>query len=102
MLSLPGALVALGLAYLAALGSVDRDRRDISLLRARGARRRDLLALAGVESLVIGVAAGLLGAGAGLGAVQLLVSGGAQLTPVRTVTTVAICTLVACAGALAA
>jgi putative ABC transport system permease protein len=102
MLALPGALVALGLAYLAALGSVDRDRRDISLLRARGARRRDLLALAGVESLLLGLVAGLLGAGVGLAAVQLLVSGGAQLTPVRAVTTVAICVLVAAAGALAA
>ena len=37
MLAVPGALVALGLAYLAALGTVDRDRRDLALLRARGA-----------------------------------------------------------------
>ena len=39
MLAVPGALVALGLAYLAALGTVERDRRDLALLRARGARR---------------------------------------------------------------
>ena len=38
MLAVPGALVALGLAYLAALGTVERDRRDLALLRARGAR----------------------------------------------------------------
>ena len=37
MLAVPGALVALGLAYLAALGTVERDRRDLALLRARGA-----------------------------------------------------------------
>ena len=43
MLAVPGALIALGLAYLAALGTVDRDRRDLALLRARGATRRELL-----------------------------------------------------------
>ena len=41
MLAVPGALVALGLAYLAALGTAERDRRDLALLRARGASRRD-------------------------------------------------------------
>jgi putative ABC transport system permease protein len=102
MLALPGALVALGLAYLAALGTVDRDRRDISLLRARGAARRGLLALAWTESLAIGVVAGLLGAGVGLAAVELLVSGGAQLTVTRALVTVGVCVLVATAGALAA
>ena len=50
MLAVPGALVALGLAYLAALGTVDRDRRDLALLRARGATRRWLLAVAVAES----------------------------------------------------
>ena len=39
MLAVPGALVALGLAYLAALGTADRDRRELALLRAREARR---------------------------------------------------------------
>ena len=39
MLALPGALVGLGLAYLAALGTVERDRRELALLRARGATR---------------------------------------------------------------
>ncbi len=42
MLAVPGALIALGLAYLAALGTAERDRRDLALLRARGATRRDL------------------------------------------------------------
>ena len=49
MLAVPGALIALGLAYLAALGTVERDRRDLALLRARGASRRDLLTLAGAR-----------------------------------------------------
>ncbi len=80
MLAVPGALIALGLAYLAALGTVERDRRDLSLLRARGATRRDLLKLAGFESAIVGVVAGLVGAGVALAAVELLVKGGAQLT----------------------
>ena len=32
MLALPGALVGIGLAYLAALGTVERDRRELALL----------------------------------------------------------------------
>src|SRR5436309_12123419 len=74
MLAVPGALVALGLAYLAALGTVDRDRRDLALLRARGATRRELLLGAGAESAVIGLIAGMLGAGAALAAVTLLIN----------------------------
>jgi putative ABC transport system permease protein len=79
MLAVPGALVALGLAYLAALGTVDRDRRDLALLRARGAMRRSLLGLAGAESAVIGITAGLLGAAAAFGAVALIITGGVGL-----------------------
>src|SRR5436190_1627501 len=37
LLAAPGALIALGVAYLAALGTSERDRRDLALLRARGA-----------------------------------------------------------------
>src|SRR5205807_6204806 len=55
MLAVPGALVALGLAWLAALGTVDRDRRDLALLRARGATRRELVGVAVVESGVVGI-----------------------------------------------
>src|SRR5207247_9353532 len=61
MLAVPGGVIALGLAYLAALGTVERDRWDLALLRARGASRRELLGLAAFESIVIGVVAGLLG-----------------------------------------
>ena len=74
MLAVPGALIALGVAYLAALGASERERRDLALLRARGARRRDLVTLALVESAAVGVIAGLIGAAIGLAAVQLLVS----------------------------
>ena len=99
MLAVPGALIAFGLAYLAALGTVDRDRRDLALLRARGARRRDLLVLAGLESLMLGVVAGVLGAAAGFGAVSALVTGGTHATTGRVLVIGAICVLLACAGA---
>jgi putative ABC transport system permease protein len=102
MLAVPGALIALGLAYLAALGTVERDRRDLSLLRARGATRRDLFTLAGVESLIVGTVAGLLGAGLALGAVEALVAGGAQLNAGRGLLVVGVCVLLAIAGASAA
>ncbi|MFL5782891.1 MAG: FtsX-like permease family protein [Thermoleophilaceae bacterium] len=102
MLAVPGALIALGLVYLAALGTVERDRRDLALLRARGATRRDLVGMAVAESSVIGIVAGLLGAGVAFAAVEALVSGGAQLTPVRTAVTIAACVLLAVAGAVAA
>ena len=71
LLAVPGALIALGLAYLAALGTSERDRRDLALLRARGARRRDLLKLAAVESVMLGLAAGIARLRARFRAVQL-------------------------------
>ena len=65
MLAVPGALVALGLAYLAALGTVERDRRDLALLRARGARApRPARARRASRACVIGLLAGVLGTGA--------------------------------------
>jgi putative ABC transport system permease protein len=102
MLAVPGALIALGLAYLAALGTVERDRRDLALLRARGAARRDLVAMASTESVLIGVVAGAIGAGAAFGAVSLIIKDGVGLTWVRAVVTVAVCIALAFAGALAA
>src|SRR5439155_24642155 len=81
MLALPGALIALGLAYLAALGTVERDRRDLALLRARGAGRHDLVLLALTESVMVGIVAGLAGAGLAFAAVSQLVSGGVAATP---------------------
>ena len=98
----PGALIALGLAYLAALGTVERDRRDLALLRARGARRRDLLVLASLESVILGIIAGLLGTAAAFGAVSALVTGGAHATTGRVLLIGAICVLLASAGAGAA
>jgi putative ABC transport system permease protein len=102
MLAAPGALIALGLAYLAALGTVDRDRRDLALLRARGATRRDLIAMAVAESVLIGVAAGLLGATAAFAAVSLIIKGGVELTFLRGLVTAVACVALAFAGALAA
>jgi putative ABC transport system permease protein len=102
MLAVPGALVALGLAYLAALGTVEHDRRDLALLRARGATRRDLLQAAVAESVVIGLLAGLLGAGAALAAIKLIVAGSIGLTPARAGITAVVCIALAIAGALAA
>ena len=72
MLAVPGALVGLGLAYLAALGAAERERRELALLRARGASRRRLVGLAAVESFALGVPAGVLGAVLALGALRLL------------------------------
>jgi putative ABC transport system permease protein len=101
MLAVPGALVALGLAYLAALGTVDHDRRELALLRARGATRRDLLVLASVESVLIGLAAGAIGTGVALLAVRFAGSGGG-IDATRTLATLGICVGLAAAGAFAA
>lgn len=102
MLALPGALIALGLAYLAALGTVERDRRDLALLRAHGATRRDLLSMAGIESTVIGLLAGLFGAGLAFVAVSAVVTGGVGLTVTRIAVTAAACVALAIGGAAAA
>ncbi len=101
MLAVPGALVALGLAYLAALGTVDRDRRSLALLRARGARRRDLLVLAGVESLILGLVAGAIGTAIAVGAVHLSGSAGGVGTS-RLLVCFGVCVALAAAGAAAA
>jgi putative ABC transport system permease protein len=101
MLAAPGALAALGLAYLAALGTAERDRRSLGLLRARGARRRDLVWLAVFESILLGIAAGAIGTGVALAAVRLVGSGGGIGT-VRILATFAVCFGLAAAGALAA
>ncbi len=102
MLALPGALVGLGLAYVAALGTADRDRRELGLLRARGAGRRQLVGVAATESLLIGLLAGVLGAGVSVAAVQTLITGGVGLTPGRALVATAVCVALAIGGALAA
>jgi putative ABC transport system permease protein len=98
MLAVPGALIALGVAYLAALGTSERDRRDMGLLRARGATRRDLLTLATVESGLIGFAAGVLAAAVGIGAVGIAVAPDAALTATRVIATTAVSVVLAIAG----
>ena len=102
MLALPGALIGLGLAYVAALGTVEQDRRELALLRARGASKRDLLALAAAESTVIGVIAGAIGIGGALLAIKLLISGSLGLTPARVAIAGAVCVGLAIAGAMTA
>src|SRR5207245_6501713 len=83
MLALPGALVGLGLAYIAALGTVERDRQELALLRSRGARRAHLLVLAGAESTAIGILAGAAGTGLAILAAQSLITGGVGLNAGR-------------------
>lgn len=102
MLAVPGALLALGLAYLAALGTVDHDRRELALLRARGASRRQLLTLAAAEAAIVGFLAGLLGAGLSFAAVAVLIKGSVGLTVVRVATVIVACVGLAIVGAMAA
>ena len=102
MLAVPGALVGLGLAYLAALGAAERERRELALLRARGASRSRLLGLAAVESLALGLVAGILGAAAALGALRLVVPDALGLSPALVGAAVAVCVATAFAGALRA
>src|SRR5438270_12394333 len=101
MLAVPGALVALALAYLAALGTAERDRRDLALLRARGASRRSLLVLAAVESTALGLLAGAIGTGAAVLAVRLVGSGGAT-GAARVLVALAVCVALGIAGAATA
>ena len=102
MLAVPGALVALGLAYLAALGTAERDRRELALLRARGASRRDAARVRRCREPALGLVAGLLGAGVALAAVT--VAGHGRRRPDRRARLVAVaaCVALAFAGALAA
>lgn len=101
MLAVPGALAALGLAYLAALGTAERDRRNLALLRARGARRRDLGYLAAVESLALALLAGPLATGLAVAGLHL--SGtSAGVGSGRLLATLAISVALAAAGAAAA
>jgi len=102
MLAVPGALVALGLAYLAALGAADRERRELALLRARGASRSRVLGLAALESLALGVVAGIVAAAAALGALHLVVPDALGLSPALVGAAVAVCIATAFAGAFAA
>jgi putative ABC transport system permease protein len=102
MLAVPGALLALGLAYLAALGTVERDRRELALLRARGASRRQLLIMAAGESSIVGLLAGLLGAGISFASVTLLIEGSVGLNASRAAIVIVACVLLAIAGGMAA
>jgi putative ABC transport system permease protein len=102
MLAVPGALLALGLVYLSALGTVERDRRELALLRARGASRRQLLGMATVESALVGVPAGLLGAGIAFAAVSTVISGSVGLDAARALTVIGVSLALAIAGGFGA
>jgi putative ABC transport system permease protein len=102
MLAVPGALVALGLVYLAALGTASRDRRDLTLMRARGSSRRVLVGLATLESLAVALVSGLLGAGLAVAATTVLVQGGVQLSAGRVAAVTLVCVGLAFAGTLTA
>ncbi len=102
MLAVPGALIALGLAYLAALGTATRDRRDLALLRARGASRKSLFGLAAAESAILGLLAGLLGTVLALLALELAVPQAGTLGWGRPLAAFGVCVGVSFAGALAA
>jgi putative ABC transport system permease protein len=101
MLAVPGALVGLALAYLAALGTADRDRRELALLRARGASGRNLLLVAMVESVAIGLVAGGIGTAGALLAVHVAGTAGG-IGWMRVGLAFGFCTALAFAGALAA
>ena len=101
MLAVPGALVALALAYLAALGTAERDRRDLALLRARGASQRSVLFLAAVESAALGLLAGTIGTGVALLAIWMVGSGRA-IDTTRVLVAFAVCVALGFAGAAAA
>jgi putative ABC transport system permease protein len=61
LLGLPGAVVAALLARTAAAAGAERRRRDLALLRARGATTRTALRLAAVEAVGVAVAGGAAG-----------------------------------------
>jgi len=102
MLAVPGALIGLGLAYVAALGAAERERRELALLRARGASRRRLVGLAAAESVALGIPAGVLGALLALGALRLLVPNAVHADATLLGAAFGTSVLVAVAGALAA
>jgi len=102
MLAVPGALAGLGLAYLAALGAAERERRELALLRSRGASRARLVRLAAAESLALGLLAGILAAAAALGALRVVVPDALGLSAPLVGAAVAVCVATAFAGALVA
>jgi putative ABC transport system permease protein len=70
-LGLPGVLIALWLAYYAAAAGAADERRDIALLRTRGASRPDVTGAAVVQGLVVGAGATLIGIVGALVALRL-------------------------------
>src|SRR5258708_36080519 len=84
------------------MGRVDGDGRGLARVGARGANRRQLLPLAAAEAGVVGLLAGLLGAGLSFAAVALLIKGSIGLTVARAATVVVACVVLAIVGAVVA
>jgi putative ABC transport system permease protein len=86
-LGLPGVLIALWLAYYAAAAGAADERRDIALLRTRGASRADVTGAAVVQGLVVGAGAtviGMAGAVLALRVTGILASPASMLDVART------------------
>src|SRR5205807_1087269 len=83
-------------------GPADAGRRGERRLRPRGASRRYLIGLALMESVVLGIVAGLLGSAIAILAARQLISGSLGLTTGRTIMIGVVCVLVAIAGAATA
>src|SRR5712691_11430142 len=85
-----------------AMRSMRRRSTSCSRFRARGASRRGLVALAGIESLLVGTVAGVVGSGIALLALRLVHVGRGPLTPWHVATTVGGCIGLAVLGAATA
>jgi putative ABC transport system permease protein len=81
-LGLPGIAVAGFLAYAASQVFRDESRREVGLLRARGAGPRQVYAAAALSAMVLGLAGSALGTALGAAAASLAV-GSASLTAPR-------------------
>lgn len=85
-LGLPGIAVAGFLAQAASQVFREESRRDVGLLRARGARPRQIYAMAMLSALVLGLAASAAGTGIGAASASFATSGG-SFGPSRLVNT---------------
>ncbi|GAC1305233.1 MAG: hypothetical protein NVSMB16_00680 [Acidimicrobiales bacterium] len=75
-LGIPGVLVAAGLAVATAIALAAAQRREVALLRLRGATARQIAALTLATAVTIGVVGSVVGLALGAGAVTLLLGSG--------------------------
>ena len=81
LLGLPGLILSAAVTSLLISLRNDRQRRDLALLRLRGATPRRATTLLGLTALVDGVLGAILGAGGALLADALALGAGARLSP---------------------